>query len=155
MVSGITYLNAFFQVNKVRIASKLLRTLCISSCSASEGPCWENTAFIRCCRFHETASSGKKRCLKCSLNIGSRFCTSNLLSDQFTTALELYSRVKTALWEWKGWRKGKRGLQAHSEENTGKFPNPELPRKLTFSHQTTFLQNAYHIWIIPQQTQAS
>lgn len=61
---------------------------------------------------------------------------------------------KKALWEWKGWRKGKRGLQADSEGNTGQFPNPELPRKLTCSCQMTFVQNAYHVWIVPQQTQA-
>lgn len=53
----------------------------------------------------------------------------------------------------KDWKKGKRGLQADSKGNTGQFPNPELPRKLTHPCQTTFVQNVYPIWVRSQQTQ--
>lgn len=100
--------------------------------------------------FGDTASLSR-RCLKGSMD-RIRLCMSNLLWDQFTTALGL-TPVKKALWEWNGWRKGKRVLQTDSQGNTGQFPNAELPRKLTHSYQMTSVQNAYPIWVIPQQIQ--
>lgn len=120
-------------MKKVQIASKLLRMICISSCSGCVWLWWQYTVFIiRCYKFGETASSRRQR-LKGSLN-RMRFCTSNLLWDQFATAMELHSDVKKkTLWEWNGSRKGKRALQGDSKGNTGQFPHPELPRKLTHS----------------------
>lgn len=80
-------------MKKVQTASRLLRMICISSCSGCVWLWWQYTVFIiRCYKFGETASSRRQR-LKGSLN-RMRFCTSNLLWDQFTTAMELHSDVK-------------------------------------------------------------
>lgn len=60
------------------------------------------TVFIGCHRFGEVASS--RRCLKGSLK-RMRFCTSVLLWNQLTTALELHSDVKKSLLEMKKMKK--------------------------------------------------
>lgn len=94
----------------------------------------------------------RRRCLKGSMD-RIRFCMSNLLWDQFTTALGLTPMWKKPCGNEKDGGKGKRVLQADSQGNTGQFSNPELPRKLTHSCQTKSVQNAYLIWVTSQQTQ--